>query len=60
MSKFEQWLEEGTRNGWLRFGCAQHDLPFSGDELDKFDKAFNDGDDPCLPIVRLVEHPDAK
>ena len=48
--------------GWLRYGidagfcsevvCVQHDgTPFTESEADRFD----DGDDPCCPVVRAFE-----
>lgn len=47
----EEWLDYGAQRGFCGPPvCATHDgTPTSADE----DDAFEDGDDPCLHIIRL-------
>lgn len=50
---FEDWLTIGVQNNWIGPPiCYTHDgLPTSADE----DKQFDEGDDPCLHILRLYQ-----
>ena len=54
--KFHRWYEKGLKEGWLTYGCMQHDPPFSDDEIEKFTEQFDEGDDPCLHVFRV--HPE--
>jgi hypothetical protein len=51
--QFEDWLEYGMKLGWCsNIVCATHDgLPGTPDE----DFRWEEGDDPCVPAVRLWE-----
>ena len=46
-----EWVAEGIRQGWCSEPvCGTHDgTPLRPDE----ETAFDDGDDPCVAIVRL-------
>ncbi|WP_395772556.1 hypothetical protein [Arenimonas sp.] len=48
----EQWLDYGLSRGWCSTSfCSTHDLgPITADE----ESALDDGDDPCMPVVRLL------
>lgn len=48
-----EWLELGVANGWCSPPtCGMHDgTPFTEDESERFE----DGWDPCVPIVRLFD-----
>lgn len=50
---FEDWLIIGVQNNWIGPPiCYTHDgLPTSADE----DRQYDDGDDPCLHILRLYQ-----
>jgi hypothetical protein len=49
---FEEWLEAGMEAGFCSEPvCDTHDeLPMSKEEHDQFE----DGYDPCIPVVRLL------
>ena len=51
---FDEWLRTGMDCGWCGPAvCSTHDgTPTSADE----DNEFDDGYDPCIPIVRLYEN----
>jgi len=55
---FEEWLKVGVSNGWCGPAvCYTHDgLPTSEPE----DAEFEEGNDPCLHIIRLYEDDDHK
>lgn len=55
---FEQWLAMGYSEGWCGPAvCYTHDgLPTSAVE----DEEFDDGNDPCMHIVRLYEELEVK
>lgn len=55
---FEQWLALGIKNGWCGPAvCYTHDgLPTSEPE----DAEFEEGNDPCLHIIRLYEDDENK
>lgn len=45
------WLEIGVEKGWCSFPtCSTHDLLAMTEEEDEM---FDDGEDPCIPVVRL-------
>ena len=48
---FDSWLKMGLENKWVRTPvCSTHDgLPSTEDE----DMAWDEGDDPCIHILRL-------
>lgn len=49
---FDEWIELGKRAGLqLVPFCAAHDMPYTREEAELFDQ----GDDPCLPAVRLID-----
>ena len=50
---FDEWLNYGMDKKWVGPPvCYTHDgLPTTSDE----DDAWNDGDDPCIHIVRLYQ-----
>lgn len=50
---FQEWLEQGYRNGWVGPPvCEIHDgFPMSEDELSELDA----GNDPCMHMLRLYE-----
>ena len=50
---FDEWLETGYKQGWIGPPvCETHDgLPLSVAE----DYAFEEGEDPCIHILRLYE-----
>lgn len=51
----EEWLAMGHARGWCGPPvCETHDgTPTTADE----DTEFDDGGDPCIPIVRLYREP---
>ena len=53
--KFEDWLAIGREHGLCSPPvCSTHDgIPMSDRELDMWD----DGEDPCIHILRLYEDP---
>lgn len=55
---FNDWLEIGIEQGWCGPDiCYTHDgLPTSKEE----DEQFEQGDDPCMHIIRLYEDPEHK
>jgi len=53
-AEYARWLTEGIENGYLRLGCMQHDPPFSAEELSEHAEKFDNGDDPCLHVARVV------
>jgi hypothetical protein len=50
---FDKWLKHGMEQGWCGPAvCYTHDgFPMSDAESDQFD----DGDDPCVHMIRLYE-----
>lgn len=50
---FDDWLKTGIQNNWISPPvCHTHDgLPTSHHE----DQQFEEGDDPCIHILRLYE-----
>jgi len=48
---FEEWLIVGIAKGWCSdLYCCSHDMaPMTEEEID----AFEEGDDPCVPALRL-------
>jgi hypothetical protein len=48
---FDEWARYGVEQGWCGpLVCAIHDgVPTSAGE----DEAFDDGDDPCISVIRL-------
>lgn len=59
MSKMtvHEWLELGVAEGFCtEVACEMHESGsyWTGDEI----QAYEDGDDPCIPIVRLWEPED--
>jgi hypothetical protein len=55
---FEEWHRTGYENGWCGPAlCYTHDgVPTSTAE----DEAWENGDDPCIHVVRLYEDNDMK
>lgn len=55
---FDEWVEEGYVRGWIGPPvCETHDgLPLSEEELQSFDE----GQDPCIHILRLYEDAESK
>lgn len=53
---FWVWYEYGREQGWVsEITCHTHDGPVMSDiEVD----AWGEGYDPCIPIIRLYEHPE--
>lgn len=53
---FEEWHQIGITNNWCGPTiCYTHDgLPTTADE----DQQFDDGDDPCMHILRLYPEPE--
>jgi len=53
---FAQWLEYGINNKWCtKSVCETHNgLPTSAQE----DELWEQGEDPCIHVVRLVESPE--
>jgi hypothetical protein len=50
---YDEWIEHGQAHGLdLRRFCAAHETPFTKLEAD----AYENGDDPCIPAVRLIEN----
>lgn len=48
---FEEWLEHGQLEGWISDPhCQTHDGTRMTEEEDE---QFNDGDDPCIIVVRI-------
>lgn len=58
MTDFDTWLKTGIDAGFVGPPvCAIHDgLPSSADE----DARFDDGEDPCLHVLRCYPDPDTK
>lgn len=54
MPDFDTWYRQGEKNGWVRTGCLQHSPPFTVDEDEEFMQRFEDGDDPCRHIARVI------
>lgn len=50
---FDEWAQIGVAKGWCGPPvCSTHDgIPTSAGE----DEVFDDGDDPCVHIIRLYE-----
>ena len=49
---FDEWIELGKRAGLqLVPFCAAHDMPYTREEAELFDQ----GDDPCMTAVRLID-----
>ena len=48
---FEQWLATGISSGWVTpIFCQTHDMtPMSDNEHHEFDQGF----DPCIPVIRI-------
>lgn len=48
---WHEWLEVGVNNGWVSpVQCATHEgVPTTDDE----DEQYDEGDDPCLPVLRV-------
>lgn len=55
---FDEWLAEGFKQGWCGPSiCYTHDgMPMSDEEYQEFE----DGNDPCMHIIRLYEDPTMK
>jgi len=55
---FDEWLQYGLTQGWCGPTiCEAHDgVPMSQVEID----AYEDGEDPCLHILRLYEDKEHK
>jgi hypothetical protein len=53
---FDEWLKFGWEHGWCSPPvCSTHDgVPMSDEE----DEAIFDGDDRCIPVMRLYESAD--
>ena len=51
---FDEWLMIGNKAGWITdVICNTHDgLPMKDYELE----AFDNGDSPCIPIIRVWAH----
>ena len=51
-NKFEKWFQKGLKNGWITdIVCDTHDgLPLTDEEY----KEFDEGGDPCVPVVRIL------
>jgi len=48
---WHEWLQTGIDNGWVSpVQCATHEgVPTTDDE----DEQYDEGDDPCLPVLRV-------
>lgn len=55
---YEEWLKIGLLQGWCGPSvCETHDgVPMSQTEID----AYEDGEDPCVHILRLYEDAEQK
>ena len=55
---FDEWMAYGVEKGWCGPPvCYTHDgLPMSEHEM----QGFDDGEDPCMHVVRMYEHIDMK
>jgi hypothetical protein len=55
---FDEWITYGIEKGWCGPPvCYTHDgLPMSEHEM----QGFDDGEDPCMHIVRMYEDIDMK
>lgn len=55
---FDEWLQVGLTKGWCGPAvCQTHDgIPISERE----DAEFEDGNDPCINIIRLYEDKEQK
>jgi len=53
---YGQWAQYGIEKGWATPpSCATHDgIPYTEAE----DLAWEQGEDPCIHIIRLVETPE--
>lgn len=51
--EFQAWLTAGIQNGWITEPfCNTHDGdPYMTEEEEK---EWEDGGDPCLPVVKLL------
>jgi len=50
---FGRWYEKGLNEGWLTYGCMQHNPPMTDDFLEEFNEKFENGDDPCLHVFMV-------
>jgi len=52
--KYNEWLTYGVAKGWISNPvCDTHDgIPMSDKEIEMWDN----GDDPCVPVIRLYGH----
>jgi len=55
MTKFDEWLQLGIDNGWVRLGCMQHNPPMTKQEREQFENDFDSGNDPCFHVARLTD-----
>lgn len=46
----DEWLTYGLEQGWIIFGCLTHESLLTEEE----EEAFEEGDDPCVPVMRFV------
>ena len=55
---FDEWITFGIEKGWCGPPvCYTHDgLPMSEHEM----QGFDDGEDPCMHVVRMYEDTDMK
>jgi hypothetical protein len=55
---FNEWLQYGLTQGWCGPAvCEPHDgVPMSNEEIE----SYNDGEDPCVHIIRLYESVEQK
>lgn len=55
---FDEWMAYGISNGFCGAPvCSTHDgTPLTTDEIN----GFEDGDDPCVHIVRMYATPEVK
>ena len=50
----DEWLKDGIDNGWISEPfCSTHDIDPS--MTDEEQEAWEAGQDPCRPVVRLIE-----
>jgi len=58
MNSFDEWIKHGYDQGWVGPAvCFTHDgFPTSEEEDDSFDN----GNDPCMHVIRLYEDMDHK
>jgi len=52
--EYNEWLLYGIKKGWISAPvCDTHDgLPLTEKEIEQWDQ----GDDPCIPVIRLYGH----